>query len=68
MRWYDVKKHEPVLTCCLALVRLKHIEDKNTYYVLAEYDNGWKDWELKCNLEDDDYFVTHFCIPDPIEI
>ncbi len=33
---------------------------------LGEYDNGWKDWEHKENIEDANYKVLYFCYPDPI--
>jgi len=67
MKWYSVKKYHPVLECSLTLVRIKSSRD-NYHFDLAEYDGGWKDWVNKDFIEEDGYKVTHFCIPEPIEI
>lgn len=68
MKWYSTKKHKPVQYCSCLLLRL---ESTNGFWflTLGEYDsNNWMDWEHKEPVEFDDYKVTHFCIPDPIEI
>jgi DNA-directed RNA polymerase alpha subunit len=33
---------------------------------LAEWDNGWKDWDHKEDIEDGHLEVMYFCYPDPI--
>jgi len=41
----------------------------NWFLSLGEYGrNIWLDWDHKEPAEFADYKVTHFCIPDPIEI
>lgn len=67
MKWYSVKKHIPVLECSCTLLRLSN--GKYSFLALGEYDtHGWMSWEHKELIEFDDYTVTHFCIPDPVEI
>jgi hypothetical protein len=68
MKWYSVRKHKPTQYCACLLLRL---EAKNGcwFLTLGEYDsNDFLDWDNKETVEFDDYKVTHFCIPDPIEI
>ena len=58
----------PVLVGSLTLVRVGSKKSRSCYFTLAEYDNGWVDWEDKEPIESDEFYITHFCIPDPIEI
>lgn len=68
MKWYSVNKYQPVLSCSLTLVRVK-TSPKNYYFELAEYDGEeWVDWIHKEPIAMDGHKVTHFCIPEPIEI
>lgn len=68
MKWYSVKKYKPTLYIACTLLRLENTKGYS-FLQLGEFDNrGWMDWENKEPIEFDDYRVTHFCIPDPIEI
>jgi len=64
MKWYSVKKYRPAIWRCMYLVRL---ESSEIFIATLE-----SDIELTWISDDgkyfDDYDVTHFCIPDPIEI
>ncbi len=69
MKWYCVKKHKPYASnqdCFLVRTKSKiglfHLQ-------IADYEDGmWVDKESYELIEVDDIEVTHFCIPDPIEI
>jgi hypothetical protein len=63
MKWLSVKKYKPPFDTSV------FIKDKNNSIGLAflcpEY--GWRDtWTEVCLKYCDN--ITHFCIPDPIEI
>ena len=68
MKWYSVKKYKPVLLITCTLLRVAN--DKGSWFLtLGEYDYaGWCDWESKELIEFDDFKITHFCTPDPVEI
>ncbi len=66
MKWYSVKEHQPILSCCCVLLAVINIETNNISLWLGEWDNGWKDWEHKEDIEDDILEVLYFCYPDPI--
>jgi hypothetical protein len=66
MKWYSVKEHQPILSCCCVLVAVRNKENNNISLWLAEWDDGWKDWEHKEDIECDIFKVMYFCYPDPI--
>ena len=67
MKWHSFKKYKNVHPCVCTLLRLEN-DDGYSFLVLGEYDGSqWVDWENKERVEFDDYKLTHFCIPDPIE-
>ena len=53
-------------SCC----HLLRISNGNFHFLtLGEWSGEeWLDWENKELIEFEQYKVTHFCIPDPIEI
>ncbi len=67
MKWYSVKEHQSVLGTCCALLAVQWAISKDIHLMLGEWDGGWRDWEHK-NLieEDEDLKVLYFCYPDPI--
>lgn len=66
MKWYFVKEHQPVLSICCVLLAVRNKESGNIFLCLGEWDNGWKDWECKEDIEDEVFEVLYFCYPDPI--
>lgn len=64
MKWYSVKEHQPILSCCCILVAV--LISESIVLWLAEWDNGWKDWDNKEDIEDEYSKVLYFCYPDPI--
>jgi hypothetical protein len=66
MKWLSVKKYKPYFSAREILVRIEN-EDSHSYLELGYFCDGkWQNNE-KNNLERNGK-VTHFCIPDPIEI
>ena len=60
MKWYSVKKYKPSLNI-------------GTYFVITKDGQLWTaDWyhnRWKSDSEDEEICgVTHFCIPDPVEV
>jgi hypothetical protein len=66
MKWYSVKEHQPILSCCCVLLAMHCKSSGSISLFLAEWDNGWKDWEHKEEIEDDNWKALYFCYPDPI--
>ena len=70
MKWYSVKNYKlPASSIDNILVR--HLSSSTGTYrleVANYYGNIWVDNVNLEPLEDDNYTVTHFCVPDPIEI
>jgi len=68
MKWYSVKEHQPVLSCCCILLAVYIPNTGNIYLTLGEWDRGWKDWENKdLDIEKEfEHIVLYFCYPDPI--
>lgn len=66
MKWYSVNEHQPILSCCCVLVAVHFKGTGSISLWLAEWDMGWKDWENKEAIEDEDWEVLYFCYPDPI--
>lgn len=70
MQWYSVKTHEPPMeTICLIFT------ENNYYYVGRLIDSSERDtWATDSECEGHGslihtvFNVTHFCIPDPVEI
>jgi len=70
MKWYSIKTHKPPMeTVCL-------IFTENNYYYIAKLidESNFSKWVVD-NVCDEHgtyfetiYGVTHFCIPDPVEI
>ena len=69
MRWYSVKKHKPPADYQdYVLIRVKWKSGIHRIEV-AHYEGGeWVDSVDREFIEDEDRNVTHFCIPEPIEI
>lgn len=67
MKWYSVKDHHPILSICYVLLAVHVPDTGGIYLTLGEWDNGWKDWENKIDIEREfDHKVLYFCYPDPI--
>lgn len=69
MKWYSVKKYQPPDAMNL-IVRVWHFEQWDTY-LNAKYFADGSEWEFGVFIEDkasDEVIVTHFCIPDAVEI
>jgi hypothetical protein len=66
MKWYSVKDSQPILSCCCVLVAVRNKTSYSISLMLAEWDNGWKDWDHKEDIEDGIFEVLYFCYPDPI--
>lgn len=66
MKWYSTKDHQPILSCCCVLLAVLYKPSGNISLWLGEWDHGWKDWENKEDIEDNDWSVLYFCYPDPI--
>lgn len=66
MKWHFVKEHQPILSYCCVLVAVHNKNSNYIYLCLAEWVNGWKDWDNKEAIEDDTFEVLYFCYPDPI--
>ncbi len=64
MRWYSVKKYRPSMTCCDFIVRTKGGGIKMA--TNTEMSDGTYEWVGFDDEEIKD--VTHFCIPEPVEI
>lgn len=70
MKWFSVKKYVPPASSLDNLL-VRHFSIGTRTYrleVAHYYENLWVDTAHLESLEDDNYIVTHFCIPDPIEI
>jgi hypothetical protein len=72
MKWLSVKKYKPYFACSSIFVR---VEDKDTGHnniCVAYFQDGkWMNSECDYDEERKEWNglnVTHFCIPDPIEI
>ena len=66
MKWYSVREHQPLLSCCCVLVAVRNKQYDSISLWLAEWDRGWKDWDHKEEIENDNLEVLYFCYPDPI--
>lgn len=66
MKWYSVKEHQPILSTCCILLAVRNKQSGSIFLMLAEWDNGWKDWENKECVEEYHLEVLYFCYPDPI--
>ena len=76
MKWYPIRDYEPPTGCDL-IIRIKKDTGSYDRYLIAmceDYLNlfdasTWivADW-MDINIDLSEYTVTHFCIPDPIEI
>lgn len=61
MKWYSVKKYKPSFPGTY-LIRLQHSINPNIFECMeCAWINDKDKWD--CGYE-----ITHFCIPDPIEI
>ena len=69
MKWHNIKTHHPI-DFAVHLVRLEKTlcGYSVSYMSLAQFQDGWKDSKSNTDIEEDGYYVTHFCVPDPIEI
>ncbi len=76
MKWYSIKKYDPP-TCTDLFVRILRNDKEYERYVVALCENlNTKEipskWEMANgafpSIDLDDYHVTHFAIPDLIEI
>ena len=68
MKWYNVKKFLP---CDYEEVICRVIDKEELEsIVMASYAHDRKKWDFNHHTFDERYrfTVTHFCIPDPIEI
>jgi hypothetical protein len=75
MKWYSVKKYKPYdertcfATCIDGAGKMNlwlccYDEDDNEWYLVDDsLDKSNND-----KLKDIDFKITHFCIPDPVEI
>ncbi len=67
MKWYSVKEHSPILSQCCMLLAVRIPETGRIFLSLGEWNDGWKDWEHKFDLEEEfNYKVLYFCYPEPI--
>ena len=70
MKWMSVRKFRlPASSIDNVLVRI--FSSASSHYrlqVLHYSDNYWVDTEDLEPIEDEFHMVTHFCIPDPLEI
>ena len=69
MKWLSVKKYTAPKNQRL-LFNLRDSATQDSFVIVGRFDNERKRWERddKTPLEQTRYKVTHFCIPDPIEI
>ncbi len=69
MKWFSTKKFTPPMSTMYKFIVRLHYTPINLYSIkVADFEDGiWVDenWEL---IEDENHKVTHFCMPDPIEI
>lgn len=70
MKWHSINKFKP---CCSdtynILIRLQSISIDSYRLMVAHYEDGrWIDVEDYYEVEDEFHKVTHFYIPEPIEI
>lgn len=63
MKWYSVKKYKPAISEAMYIVRLTNGE-----IYIATLEGKDHDWISNDGKYFDSYSVTHFCIPDPVEI
>ena len=73
MKWYSIKKYRPCGD--YVIVRLVRKSDNDDVVCFATYHSTEEDidhmFELTCYIDEvllGEYKVTHFCIPDPVEI
>jgi len=75
MKWYSVKKYKPPTDASCFGICIDGAGYTNIYIVCWKEDK--KSWEVvddskdstkNDKMEDIDFIITHFCIPDPIEI
>ncbi|CAK0742108.1 hypothetical protein CCP3SC1AL1_1170010 [Gammaproteobacteria bacterium] len=64
MKWYSVRTHKPSVTCSDCMVRTRGGGIKLATNI--EMPDGSYQWE--CFDGDQINDVTHFCIPEPVEI
>jgi hypothetical protein len=67
VKWYSVKKYIPPVKEYIYFVRLSNGEIYTATIESYEHD-GRHSWISEDDKYFDDYSITHFCIPDPIEI
>lgn len=68
MKWYSIKEHQPILSCCCVLLAVQYQDTGSIYLTLGEWDDGWKEWGDKYDIEKElpGHKVLYFCYPDPI--
>lgn len=71
MKWYSVKKHKPPCGSWL-ICRIWH-KDSWDEYITARYDGEGDYWDYGsysglCEEKEEEFKITHFCIPDPVGI
>lgn len=66
MKWYSAKDYNPVLSICCVLLAVRNKNSNDISLWLGEWDYGWKDWEHKENIENENFEVIYFCYPDPV--
>lgn len=67
MKWYSVNEHQPILSICCVLLAVYVPDSGRIYLTLGEWNNGWKDWCDKFDIEIEfNHKVLYFCYPDPI--
>ncbi len=71
MKWYSVKKYKPLQNCFLFINAKWPFNSNSSKLEVVYFEDGiFYEW----NEDNSDYsdnitqFITHFCIPDPIEI
>ena len=66
MKWYSVKKYKPSHTVTECLIRTRG----GAYYIghNCEMSDGTYEWNLSNEDEENIGEVTHFCIPEPVEL
>ncbi len=67
MRWYSVKKYIPPIKNTLYFVRVAN-GDIFVAKIESYNNDGRHIWISDDNMYFDDYQITHFCFPDPVEV
>jgi hypothetical protein len=72
MRWYNIKKYDPV--CCVEML-IRAFNGHYEWHLMAMCENvlnkeSLEEWEFRTKpyIDLTKYKVTHFCLIDPIEI